>query len=198
MKKISIFILQLIIPAILTAAPQPDSLQFKESSAEYYSNGQLKKCKLKSTQLVQNLPCRRWLKFHENGQIRQFELAEDKVIQNIKFPAKTIMWLRPDGTIDRCWLSKSMTIQDYPCKGGSWSKIDTGFHPNGKLRLIFLDDDTIIQNIPCRASIFHPVYFYDSGRLHKCTLSQDTEINTVQYEKGDKLEFDENGNVIAK
>lgn len=76
------------------------------------------------------------------------------------------------------------------------NEIEVSFHPNKKMKSCFLLEDQVIQSWPCYSSTKTPVFFYESGRLKKFTLSENKIYAGKQYKKGDKITLDENGNVI--
>ncbi|MFH1081261.1 MAG: hypothetical protein V1766_13555 [Pseudomonadota bacterium] len=183
------------VPLLAEESPLPDG-SFKKGSAEYYDSGHIKKCKLKDTINIQNIPCKNWIWFHENGKLAQFQLSEKTEIQGIMVPPGSTVFKREDGSLEHCWFSKDVMVQGYPCNGGSM-KVDTAFHANGKISCCFLSEATEIQGIPCQAGVMKPVQFSESGNLMNCSLSQNYIVGEKTFKKGQKLAFDENGNVVS-
>lgn len=162
----------------------------------YYNNGAIRKCKLKEPVTIQGYPCQRWIRFYENGVLEQFELTETLAIQGIDVPEKSTVFLYRDGHLQKCWFSKTLTLQEVPCKGGRIGKVSTTFHKNGKLRRCFLPETTIIQGIPCKASLLDHVGFDPNGKLESCTLADTITLNGNVYKRGMKLRFNEQGEVL--
>jgi len=72
-------------------------------------------------------------------------------------------------------------------------KIDTSFHPNGRVKEFFPPKDLVIDGIPCEASVFHPVVLHPDGRLRRCNLAENCSLGGRKFEKGSILELDELG-----
>lgn len=171
-------------------------MDFFKYSAQYYKTGQLKKCQLKRTAVVQGITCRHWIRFFEDGTLKQFRAAQETEINGIQIPADTEVFLSKDGSVERCWFSRDMKIQGILCDGGA-GKISTSFHENGKLMSCFLVKNQKIQGMPCMSSMFRYVMFYKSGGLRKFTLSEDKNIGGTLYRKGMTIEFDEMRQVVS-
>jgi len=155
----------------------------------------------------QNIPCRDEPSSYDNG---QFEFCwTDDVFTYIdqEFPKGTGVHFDEDGYLDWVFLPSDMTIQGIGCRGGGHSFM-TGFHPNGKLRLAWLIDDQIIQEVSCaKFSFFKAIFagihgknggtsFWDNGQLKFCELSEDFKIDNQLYKKGTLIKFDELGRLI--
>jgi len=120
-------------------------------------------------------------------------------------PKGTIVYLHADGTLDRCFLPKPTRLEGHLCKGHS-SEWDTVFHRNGKLRIIWLEEDELIQDIPCKRATrlgemisgkkHSGVEFHPNGRLARARLSRDAQIQGVPLKEGDVVHFDEDGRLL--
>jgi hypothetical protein len=85
-------------------------------------------------------------------------------------------------------------IDGHPCRG-RW-KVDTAFHPNGRVRAFFPPDTIEIDGVACAASVFHPVYLHPDGRLRQCKLARDVTIDGQTIERGETLRLDEAGRAL--
>jgi|GEM_PF-1839249 len=179
----------------LYAHPIPDSLFNVSSHKLYHENGELERIKLKGTASIQDFPSTHWTWFRENGSLSHTVLAETYDWDGKIIPEGSTVFLDTTGTIDHFWLSKNTIIDGVPCDGG-WGKITTSFHPNGKLKWVFLYVDAEIQGIPCRHGMFSPVTFHKNGTLKGCTSIKETSINGITYPVFTVLEFDDDGELV--
>jgi len=137
---------------------------------------------------IQGYPCAKgYAWFYSNGSLRQCAVSRDTAFGEAQVPAGSIVVLLPDGKPRYVMLSHDATILGYHCRGGGplgpAEGDATGFYPSGKLKLCWFVDDQEAQGVPCMAAgsffdaIFHHdnvgTNFYESGRLHSCTLSKD-------------------------
>jgi hypothetical protein len=105
--------------------------------------------------------------------------------------------------VTTCAFSQDIDIQGHTCRGGGLlgggaEGIQTSFYPDGSLKSFFLPENTTLQGIPCRASIFTPVQLYENGQLKSCLLSAILERNGHTYPAGTHLQLDESGQVISQ
>jgi hypothetical protein len=138
--------------------------------------------------------------FHQNGPLYQAILArEDTLFGNI-LPAGTFVTFRQDSTLDWCFLTESTSLEGLRCRGEGDSYM-TCFHPNGRLRLAWLDGDQIVQGVPCMGATFWRdafgggvgTYFATNGRLVRAKLAEDDGIQGTSFSKGDRVVFDSLG-----
>jgi hypothetical protein len=86
----------------------------------------------------------------------------------------------------------------------------TGFHPGGRLRLCWLEEDETIDDVPCARSTIpgemwrgilgrdkSGVTFHPDGRLQGCRLSRDLTLAGRRHEAGSRIEFDPAGHAIV-
>ncbi len=93
-------------------------------------------------------------------------------------------------------------IQTYQCKGDNYNAAlwmgSSGIklYPNGQLKYFQPVDDIEVQGVFCKPSSTRGgIWFYESGKLKRCTSAKDQTIDGVMHGKKFRLEFDENGNV---
>lgn len=169
-------------------APQdPADRPFRTGSFLYHANGQRQRAYLLEETELAGLPCQRWIWWHEDGSLDNFELARDEVVQGHAFPAATRLFLDRSGRLAHAWLSKDTLVDGRLCRG-RW-KIDTAFHPNGRVKAFFPPEDLELDGVPCEASVFHPIYLHPDGRLRQCTLAADATIDGRVHQRGETVQL---------
>lgn len=176
-------------------APQdPADLPYRTGSFLRHENGCLKRAFLVQETELEGLPCRSWIWWYEDGRLDNVELAHGLTVQGHAFPAGTRVFFDREGRLAHAWLSEDAVVDGHPCRGGM--KIDTAFHPNGRVRAFFPPDTLEIDGVPCTASVFHPVYLHPDGRLRRCKLAGPVTIAGRTFEKGATLELDMAGRAL--
>ena len=188
-----ILAITILLVSIGTNAQDLDKTKCEKVST--YSNGNIKKCKLKEVVKVDGHLCQSWIWFHENKLIKQCTTAESFNFGNYRIPNGSVVFLDTVGLVQKVWLSEPVIYDGIKCLAKN-NEIEVSFHPNKNMKSCFLLEDQVIQSWPCYSSTKTPVFFYDSGRLKEFTLSENKIYAGKQYKKGDKITLDENGNVI--
>jgi hypothetical protein len=179
------------------SAPQdPADLPFRTSSILRHENGRMKRAWLLEETELEGLPCQRWVWWHADGRIDNLELALDRDVQGHRLPAGTRVFFDVEGRLAHAWLSEDTRIGGLACRG-RW-KIDTAFHPSGRVRAFFPPETIEIDGIACTASIFHPVYLHPDGRLQQCKLAGDVTLQGRSFERGSVLCIDAAGRATAR
>lgn len=162
---------------------------------KYHENGMLDRCRLTEPTIIDGFVCIDWIHLSEEGCIEQFEVARPFPFAGISVPVGSIVFFYEDEPqlIETIMFSRDVEINELIVQGGT--KIMTSFHKNGRLRSCFLDQDTNIQGIPCKADLFNYVSFYPTGRLESCKLSTDITLQGIEYKKGTDMHFEEDGSV---
>lgn len=189
------------VPLLLVGAPlgaclvpqDPADLPFRTSSILRHADGRLQRAFLVEASEIEGFPCQRWMWWHEDGRLDNLELSRDFTVQGHVFPAATRMFFDREGRLAHAWLSRDTVIDGRPC-GGRW-KIDTAFHPNGRVRAFFPDDPYEIDGVLCAASVFHPIYLHPDGRLRQCKLARAVTLDGRSFPRGARLVLDEAGRV---
>ncbi|MCL1893750.1 MAG: hypothetical protein FWG02_05910 [Holophagaceae bacterium] len=156
--------------------------------------------KLETETLINGFPCAAgYVHFTPSGHVKTFFLAKETVIQNNIIPRNTWVELNEEFNLKRCSFPRDTIIQGYLCRGGSGGAkgIRTWFYPSGKLEGFFAPKNIVVNNIPCKSSVFHPVYLYENGSLKECTLARDTIIGGKSFPKGTKIILDHTGEVVT-
>ncbi|MBN2747768.1 MAG: hypothetical protein JXR34_13660 [Bacteroidales bacterium] len=192
---VSIFLSSCVTSNTIQLPYYKSEISYFESSAAFFENGNIKKCRLADEAKLNGFHCVSWIHFFENGQIRQFQTAIDISLDSVSIPAKSILFFdkQDHSEVRMIYLSQHTIIQGVNCKGGE--KITTSFYPNMKLRNCFLVDDQEIQGFPCKSSLMHYVSFYENGKIKSLTLSRDLSIGEMNYSKGSYMELAEDGSV---
>jgi hypothetical protein len=148
----------------------------------------------------QDVSCSLDIEYYTNGNIEFCNLAQIDTLSGQILPKGTGVHFTNVGVFNWCFLPEDMFIQGHKCRGGGHSFM-TSFYPNGQLKIAWLAENEIIQEIPCSkfrflSAIFYSFHgksgktsFYDNGQLKYCELSKDKVINSVQYSKGDAVNF---------
>jgi hypothetical protein len=193
---VAALLLVALLPASCLAPQDPADLPFRTSSILRHENGRMKRAHLVEETVLEGFPCRRWVWWHEDGRLDNLELAADLEVQGHAFPARTRVFFDREGRLAHAWLSRDTLVDGRLCRGRF--KIDTAFHPNGRVRAFFPRDTLEIDGVPCTASVFHPVYLHPDGHLRQCLLADDVTLDGRVFEKGQVLRLDELGRASAR
>ncbi len=120
-----------------------------------------------------------------------------------KIPQDTWVEQNKDGVVTVCSFPHDTEVQGHLCRGGGWlgggaEGVQTSFYADGALKEFFLRQDTVIQDIPCQATVFASIQLYENGRLKACILGEKLVREGHTYDKGTRLEFDSNGRIIPQ
>ncbi len=160
----------------------PADLPFETRTILRHDDGSMRRGFLLEEAEIAGFPARRWVWWYEDGSVESFELAADARVQDHDLPARSRVFLDREGRLAHVWLSQETVIDGLPCRGKM--KIDTAFHPNGRVRAFFPPDTIEIDGIACVASVFHPVYLHPDGHLRQCKLARAVTLDGRTYEKG--------------
>lgn len=173
-------------------APQdPADFPYRTSSILRHEDGARMRAELLETTELGGYPCRSWVWWYADGSLDNLELAADHVVQGHAFPAGTRVFFDEEGRLAHAWLARTTEVDGHPCRG-RW-KIDTAFHPNGRVRAFFPPEDLELDGVWCEASVFHPVYLHADGRLAQCRLARVAYVHGRRFERGTTLRLDEHG-----
>jgi hypothetical protein len=166
---------------------------------KYQKNGIIAYCTLSRDYPHSNqvLPSGSQLTFDEQEKLRSCTLSKDTTIAGQILPAKTVAYFNPEGSVTNCFLSRDTLIQGHLVRGWG-TNFETGFYPDGRLRLGWLAQEEEIQDVPCAPFRFWTnagVSFHDNGKLKSCRLAKDATIQGKTIAIGYNLSFDANGNV---
>jgi hypothetical protein len=191
-----------------------------------------------SEQIIQGIPCTGVVKYFENKKLNSCTLSKDFKVDEYLLPAGTKLFFGNDGKLSRCivskdtkfngqllpaktnvflnmwgeqlsfWLPANTLIQGYLI-GASDDGQGTPLYSNGRLKEIWLQKDTLVDNVPCTtsANIFkygwhvismgteRRLRFYDNGHIQRAMLSRDVTIQAHSYKKGELVFFDKEGKI---
>lgn len=150
---------------------------------------------------VQGIPCAAdWLHLGPDQEPRLFRLAAPCRIDGVELPADSWVRLRPAGDPNGrvvCTFPGTTVIQGHACLGGGGVKgPQTGFHPGGALQGFHGAGDPVIQGVPCRGGVLHPIRLHPDGSLGECTLARDTVIGGVPCRKHRRIRLDPEGRLL--
>lgn len=150
---------------------------------------------------VQGVSCS-YVVYFDDKKMKSCVLAREDTLSGQPLPEGTIVFFSHDGVMESCFLQQDTEVQGHLCKGHSddWQ---TTFYPSGKLKLAWLANDVIIQGTPClAASIWNGrsagTIFYENGNLAGCKVARDTTIDGHSFERGDRISFDQSGQLTTK
>jgi hypothetical protein len=172
----------------------PADRPYRSGSILRHESGAMKRGWLLETTELAGYPCQGWTWLYEDGRLDNFELARDFTVQGHVFPARTRLFLDREGRLAHAWLARDTLIDGLPCRG-KW-KIDTAFHPNGRVRAFFPCGVLEIDGVSCAASVFHPVYLHPDGHLRQCKLARAASVAGRTIAQGVTLELDEQGQPV--
>lgn len=158
------------------------------------------------TKEIQGIICEGMVTYYKDGKLETCILARDDTLSGNLIPAGSGIALDRNGIISRCSLPRDTYIQGHFCKGEGPTSWHTCFYPDGKLSLIWLAKDEVIQGIPCKEASFMSdvfgggagVSFHQNGKLKRCKLSGGVTIGGKSYEKGEHLNFDSTGTLRSQ
>ncbi|MCD4793363.1 MAG: hypothetical protein K8R54_09035 [Bacteroidales bacterium] len=152
--------------------------------------------------------------FEEDGEIKWFMPATDIEIGSIPCLANNSIKFYPTGDLHICTLLKDFEYEEKTYLENTTvifnengiinpiSEYDFGdshipwrfkFYDDGNPKEIMLIADQVINGFPCKKNF--SIFLYPNGSLKECVISKNIEIEDVVYKKGDKLMFDEIGNI---
>lgn len=190
----NVALLLLFLPLVGCVAQDPADYPYRTRSLLRHENGALQRAFLLEETELMGLPCQRWVWWYPDGSIDNLELAHDRAVQGHAFPAGTRLFFDEEGRLAHAWLSRDAEIDGLPCRG-KW-KIDTAFHPNGRVRAFFPPEDLERDGVWCEASVFHPVYLHPDGCLAQCKLARRARVHGRDFAAGTTLRLDEQGHPL--
>ncbi len=137
----------------------------------------------------------------ENGRLQRCTLARAGRVRGAFLPSRATVVFARDGTYTYVFLPSSTVIEGHACRGGGHSYM-TRFHANGHLMLCWLENEEMIQGVPCAGAsllgdLFHQnpsgVELAADGRLMGCRLSRDVSADGRTYLKGQRVGRDPSG-----
>ncbi len=153
-------------------------------------------CRFPSNQLINGLSCDgETVIFTTEWNLRACLLSNDDTIAGNILKQGTLVRFGKDGSFSVYCLYDPI-IQDYHCSGTNYKFWMGGggifFYPSGNLKLFKPVDDIEVQGVFCKRAC---IWFYENGKLKRCTSGKDQTIDGVLYEKKFTLKFDEEGNI---
>ena len=154
---------------------------------------------------IQGIACTGSVEYYQDGKLKSCTLGRDDTLSGQPLALGTVVNLRPDGSLDWCFLQENTVIQGHLCSGSGHGFM-TGFHPNGQLKTAWLAQDEVIQGIPCAkfsflSSLFgggERTLFHENGRLNYCTLSDTLTVEGQHLKKDEVVRFDKDGRLISR
>ncbi|MFO1462919.1 MAG: hypothetical protein U1F66_04020 [bacterium] len=164
----------------------------------FYPNGRIEKTMISKAHEVEGIPCQSgsWVHFHANGRLARAELGLAHEFAGIRIPQKSAIELDEQGRIRSFSLLEPLVFQGirvatrrYDFFGEKSPRV--WLDEQGKLEALELDQDQVIQNIPCQKET--PVLFYKDGHLAEANLALDITQDGVTLPKGSRIQLDGSG-----
>jgi hypothetical protein len=139
-----------------------------------------------------------WVHVYLNGVPARFKAAQPTSFGGFKIPVDTWVSQNVDGAVTVCAFPRDTEVHSHLCRGsGGPTGVQTAFYASGALKQYFLRRDTTIQEIPCKAGVFHQsIELYENGHLKACVLSQDITRDGRRYPKGKRIHFGPDGRIL--
>jgi hypothetical protein len=156
---------------------------------------------LKEDTVIDGRPCKRgWVHLQANGVPVGFTAGQEIDLGRFKIPENTWVIQSDEGVVKVCAFPSDTMVQGQTCSGGGLlggsEGIQTSFYPDGALKEYFLPVDTVIQNVPCKATVMAPVELYEDGHLEACTIGSKVVQDGRAYEAGARVRLDDKGQII--
>ncbi len=186
----------------VTASAAAADLPCTTTRTETWSDGtRATYCKLARPVEVDGVRYGGFLWVDDRGRVRHGRLDAPAVIENAALPALSAVSRTGEGAIEHVFLPGTTMVEGHACRGGGHDYM-TRFHPNGRLRTCWMDEDQEIDGVPCRDSGFFllggvSTEFHGNGRLAECTLSRAWTRDGATYRKGTRVRFDPEGRPLS-
>ena len=153
-------------------------------------------CSFPANQVINGLSCDGMeVIFTTKWNLRACILGDDEIIAGHAVKKGTLAVFNKDGSFS-VFCMYDPIIQGYHCSGTSYKFWNGGggiyFYPNGQISLFTPVDDVEIQGVFCMSKC---IWFYESGKLQRCTSAKDQTIDGVVHKKKHTLKFNEEGSV---
>ena len=135
-----------------------------------------------------------------HGHVLRCTLDKEATVAGAKLPAKSIAFFDANGVLNHMFLSRDAIIGGHACRGGAeaW---ETGFYPDGKLRLCWLAADETIDGVSCRKSTNWTdavagtvgVRLSIDGHLRQCESAIDQRLGACDVKMGNLVKVDDAG-----
>ena len=141
--------------------------------------------------------------YTEDGTLYRLDLAEADTLLGWVIPSGSMVHFLEDGVTPKFVFLSSDTQLDSILVHGSGHNWMTTFHPNGKLKTVWLAEEADVAGIPLRKATFWRAVrqraetrFHDNGQLALGWLRQDVTIQGKKLKKGDMVRFDREGKLF--
>lgn len=134
--------------------------------------------KLAVSQRIEDVPCAPGYVWHWlDGRLHRCTLAEDALVRGARLPRGSAVAFDEAGRHAYVFLPRTTDIEGYACRG-SGHQYMTVFHPDGRLKLCWLEKAQVIDGISCAA----PSFWFDVIRRRSSGVSfnQDGTLQTCR------------------
>ena len=171
-------------------------------NSEFYPENKLKSCHLAKDLTLNNYLFHKnsVLFFNQDGTLGRCITSEPTTFGHLLLPAESNVFFNRWGESINFWLPRPSIIQGYLISK-STDGIGNSCYTSGKLKEFWLENDEVIQGIPCttsgnpfkvgwQASHFgsdRRIRLFEDGTLERAMLSADFTYQGKQYKKGELL-----------
>jgi hypothetical protein len=137
-----------------------------------------------------------------DGRLAQCTLERAATVRNMRLPQGSVVAFKRDGANAFVFLPGPTAIEGHTCRGHGHD-VQTVFHSNGRLALCWLEQDEMIQDVPCARTtflgeVFGPpsgVTFAADGMLTGCRLSRTLTDDGRVFAKGSRVGYAPDGSL---
>ncbi len=175
------------------------------ASAWASSPARAQRFSLKTPEEIEGVPCAAgYLWRFPDGRLHRCTIDRDAVVRGAALPKGAAVAFNEDGNHAYVFLPRTTTIEGYTCKGSGHNFMTT-FHPDGRLKLCWMEEDRDVQGVPCAGfSIWSDVfggnpsgvYLHPDGTLAECRVTRDIDVGGRRYRKNDRIFLDEAGHPV--
>jgi hypothetical protein len=151
---------------------------------------------LDTPHLISKYSCQGWIKLDNYGKLISCDTAEPVQLEKSVIPKNSRLIFYPNQSIHLVLLSKNTRLQGLLCAGYGVEGPAQELYPDGKLRTIYLAQDAVIQQYPCKSGSFSTVVFHPDGRLAACELASAVKVGNLRYPARSRLKFNAQGKII--
>ena len=142
--------------------------------------------------------------FFADGRLSSCTVSRETAFGEISVPTGSEIFLTAEGHPRFVFLGHDVRLNGRLCRGGKRA-YSTAFYPEGKLKTVWLAEDSVVDGVPCmRAGFVADVFggggetdFHENGRLKGCKLSRDLTLEGHTFRSGEHIRLDSNGKLAS-
>lgn len=158
------------------------------STSEKYDNGQAKEAYYKDELIINNFPSLGKVTYYETGIAKSIHLSKDFALSFGTIPRGAKVLFSGYGQLDSIVSNKVINL--YKADFVATVKKKMLFYNDSEtLKSAYLYQDTVIQGVPCKASLSIPVVFYPDGKIKSCKLYKDYYYSSKLYKANSEIQL---------